>query len=681
MPSTSLTAPGLIQNRAHFLILVGVIDKLLEAYRQPVLPGLEQKIYTLRNRLRLEEKYGNLLGKHLLCALHLLLALYKGPPDEYVGVQHSQMYTCFIDHLEKAYLSEEYRQGGPLAQFLQQLAYFSFTVSLHTYALKAVPSFDKSQGGAFFASLNQARGHLNFDFNPLKTNNLAQHLWAATYDVGGREKSIQCLRFGTPTEEAARTEPKVIPFMRLFLDYCKRTGKRVVSFQHQNPASKSPGKGDESARLNKMFELEKQYRENFFVFGFPMDGDFFNQAEEYGSEIVATGVFQKQFLDHIFDAAGQITLPDCFPHTEVAEIKEVVRDVHTNFFGSKGELTIAERKIYQILTYIYLEEYFILALDADIYHSQCKDAVDRAMVILALTHYLHLLRTGEEDDLIKLKDFEALIHFPGIAAKGLRMNGGRHALLTEVLKHLQGLSGDQKKQIRDYRLTVKGQSCGFKESAFERKPYQDSLGKLPNEAADVVEFARLLELEGRGIWEARLPRFATNYYAKVGEQEVQLKQFERDQDRQVVFVNGEKIEASQIKGEILRLAKGDKALADRIKGLTTQTPTKDVNFILSDRYDNPGLGRVCAPAKLGSLRETYFVDLTQKEGGVNMDIYASYNITNTNSDPTSASSIIAWVPTRLRINVSDGSADATLHWIPSCDEPPPESPFDLKAFF
>jgi len=379
-------------------------------------------------------------------------------------------------------------------------------------AIHQTPTSHKS-GGLLFTLLNKLKGHFNIWFEPLNTNNYISVLWKDVYIIDGKEHTVECLRFGTPTKET-NNDPEILAQLHYFFNYSVLNNQVVVSFQHQNYKPKGSHSGNESSRLEKNLALNDhpRYKNHVYIFAFPMDNEFFNQTGRY-ADLSNIELFKKTFFTVIFGNNEGFYLPkdklDRLNIEYLKDTKEIIDTVHRLFFPkdpklkasdeqtlTKQTLTKDERIIFQLITYLFMEDYFVTALRGNYFNSQCKDDQDRGMVIKALHFYLRMIKLGREKDPEYLRQLRVLIHHAALFIKGAAMHGGRGELLKMVLDFLQKKEGID--SIRSIPINITHgklvSKASLKNSFIEWMPNQ-SIHPLPYEADSFKEYEELIHSE------------------------------------------------------------------------------------------------------------------------------------------------------------------------------------------
>ncbi|MCH9609917.1 MAG: hypothetical protein S4CHLAM45_13570 [Chlamydiales bacterium] len=343
------------------------------------------------------------------------------------------------------------------------------------------------KGGSGFANANKAKGHFNVNFQPLRENNFASRLW--------KQGDTTVLRFGTPTIELNGNGVVVEPLFLLFLDYLKEHNLTLVSFQLQNSKDKQGASGDEHQRLEKILELgrSEEYRDVIKVIAFPMDDDFFFQKNGWADKENAE-IFIGEFRDRILgeDPDSHFSTPGADQY----DVASLLKQVHSAFFDSTETLNHDERQVFQMITYVFLKEYFTHKYQADFSHTQCKDAMDRAMSLNALYYYINLIRTGEHEDSEKLREFRTNVHFAPLLIKGVPMHGKRFELFMKVMAHLEKMKKDQKlANIQRFVVpSAEGRPVTPRPTCTEGRPNQ-TVQSLPSEAKTLDEYKELFALD------------------------------------------------------------------------------------------------------------------------------------------------------------------------------------------
>lgn len=500
--------PGQVQNRAYVLVAEPLFDLLLNP-KEKELP-LTKKAELAVNR-----------ASPYVQPLYLDLAQMFEPGADIYALRER-----FFDKLSALYQSDLYKSDTNFRNELQLIGRTIFSgTPLHAYgedatrlamelggreqinrqqpisqileadrkAIENAPQ--KVRGGTGWAMKEKFRGHRNDDFLPTHRNNPTQNLHTTVYDG---DFQTECLRFGSPTIERVRGGPvEISPAFLLFLDSLKAERQILLSFQHQNPDSTAGNLfgGQESQRLEAMVALGKseEYKDVLKVVTLPMDGDFFKGKGIYKAPIEA-GQFKKILNDKLNDAEHAK-----LPPGHQNEVKKIIEDVHKLYFnGENRPLNVKERQIFQMITYAQIEQYFIGKYRPKYYHSQCKDAMDRAMSLNVIGYYMNMIQAGRHTDAGVIENVRTLTHMAPLLVKGIGMHGERFKLLQDVLDHLQGLTPEAVQAIQN---SEPSSGMKFKETVFKRKSNQ-TVSPLPSGAHNSVQYQERILNEWRHSFEA-----------------------------------------------------------------------------------------------------------------------------------------------------------------------------------
>ena len=397
---------------------------------------------------------------------------------------------------------------------------------------KAINFFSETSSATFTAT-HKARGFTNVNFYPLMTNNFISKLWSVSYFICHNSHTscfkfikTNCIRFGSPTSEQLKfslslskgikkESATVLNSFLGWLDQLVIVGEKVVSFQHQNPKDKGLGKGSEKQRLDLMFEIpflqNKRYAKTYIPIGLAMDGDWYQQTGIYAEESSPYNSFKTEYINFLKGEKNDSNLKTSPYRIDWDQLKNlgldkenVIKDLevqidkmHTIYFDKKNYLSLLERQVFITFSYTFIEEYFILALKADHYHSQCKDAQDRAMTIIILTRWRNLVRSGGINDPAQRKELRTLMHFAGIFIKGTPMHGGEknpingraksflqalHFLEMKILMNKELIQNDE-----DAKLLVNGEEYFFS-NVKVNKTVNQTIDMLPSEAKTQEEY-------------------------------------------------------------------------------------------------------------------------------------------------------------------------------------------------
>lgn len=420
------------------------------------------------------------------------------------------------------------RRGEPLAngediKFFKMLGLptsliKSSTINLaHTIAcdFQAILASSK-KGSKTFKNFHSLRGYFNVAFWPLMINNFPSILWQSEYlDEDGEKFTIRCARLGTPTSQN-KGSPVLLPFFLSFLDMLKINQQRVISFQLQNPKKKITG--NENSRLNLMFQIpdmeDKKYFKTYFPIGLAMTGEWYNQTGKYGIPDLKTELFIEEYLEYLTNPNKEDAKLQCSPYNinwkqfvklgirksnVKQDLKTIFSNLHALYFGKRDSLNHEERKIFITVSYVFIEEYFVLLLEGAYYENQCKDGQDRTMLIFCLKYWRDMVRSHKIHNPSEREKFRCLVHFAGLFIKGAPMHGtksnefkGHAKRCLEVLNFLenQHLLQPQLNE-EDQKITVLEEEFKFLNSSLVLTPNQ-CLNKIPSEAKTIDEYQKIL---------------------------------------------------------------------------------------------------------------------------------------------------------------------------------------------
>lgn len=445
--------PGFVQNRAYILVTEPLLDTLLEG---------GEKLLPLPEKAKLAKERVD-QSRPLLSGLYKTLGQMFQPGADVYALREQ-----FFDELGKAYKSSAYKENKEFRGQLQEIGRAIFTKTpLYTFGedatrsameaggrkpvdiklpiseileqdRKAIESAPEAlTGGAWWAASEKMRGHCNVDFLPTHRNNPTHQLHTTTYEKNGKAFTTECLRFGSPTIERERGGPvEISPAFLLFLDSLRESSEKgkLLSFQHQNPDPEAGNVfgGKESQRLEAMVDLAQLQSDVLTVVTLPMDGPFFKGKKQYEKPMQATEFVQEFKVKMQDPAHAQL------PEGHQDHINKIIDQVHEHYFqGEKRPLTREERQIFQMITYAHIEKYFIGEYKPQYYHSQCKDAMDRAMSLNVISYFIDAIAAGQENNPKVLEHVRTMTHMAPLIVKGIGMHGERFRLLKQVLDFLE----------------------------------------------------------------------------------------------------------------------------------------------------------------------------------------------------------------------------------------------------
>ncbi len=417
------------------------------------------------------------------------------------------------------------------------------------------------KGSFAFKTVNQAAGGYFGDFFPLRRNNFASHLWTGVYTVGSERRTVEFLRFGSPTGQENLDNPAALESaFTCFLDACRRDGKRLVSFQLQNRKVKTGKSDNEQPRIQAMIDLAtREYPDVLKVVTFPMNDEFFKLGLGKGAGTPQRPIETTDFIESLLKRMSNSELfhfPEAnFIKNHEVEIRALFQQIAESCFGAHAVKAAVltenrQKRVFQMLAYTAMIEYCTVYFKADYAHAQCKDAMDRAMSLMSLAYYVNLVRQNREGVAEERENMRVLVHHAPLFIKGMGMHGERFAMLIEALEHLEQRVDFDK--LRDVKTQVGGvdvfpaemaivKAAGQAANPFSIEARAIEGTRVPAQAVDLEEYAALLAAE-HDVYRCVEENYIVNENV-VDRGEATKIQFRKDLDRGWLYLrDGEKLD-------------------------------------------------------------------------------------------------------------------------------------------
>jgi hypothetical protein len=284
-------------------------------------------------------------------------------------------------------------------------------------------------------NIGKAKGTFNVNFDPHRETNTPYANYS--FDWAGKERTN--LRFGTPTWEGWWYSASVIPEFEAYLEALQQEGKQhlYINLQNRNPKYI----GDESGRCKALEKLADKYPDTFFIATFAQDTKFYKQSEQYKDmdnayEFLAT--FERQMFD---DPDSGFFFSNNLKHGDRRlELIQALRDVHSQVFGDRKILTLAERQAFIEISYSLMTLRLLKMSGADTYNMSCKDAIDRGGKCSSLLFYIAGLLNDMTDDPDFKKEHMTVTHAPALIVKKQAIIHSRRERLLQALHILMDLN-------------------------------------------------------------------------------------------------------------------------------------------------------------------------------------------------------------------------------------------------
>jgi hypothetical protein len=379
-----------------------------------------------------------------------------------------QMYPFFEDFISKA-LRAPQREGDGYE--VPKLRFSNLAVSIFdaNQRLGSIPP--EYQQTVMAKQAKKLLGTLGLSFDPTADSNTPWIHSLQTIEFGvGQTKIITVLRHGTPTQDpnitnflarevaniARSLAPNWISHLRqakVIAEYEAHLqadpSKMTLYVNHQEHDEQKEhalhGEGDRSLAIQ---ELEQKFN-NFFFLALPLDGYFWKQSNLPDDAEALINALHTSALKGTHGFALPAKAKQLGGNLE-ADIGDILRKVHSLYFEKKGYLEFKERKVFIMLFYSELKDYFKMALGIDFIVSACKDNKDRgnASAIVDMVKNLVKLKKQNDEEALQEIFFTALAPF---IIKNEFIIHERIMLALDVINFFHYLSPTRKEAIAEDR--------------------------------------------------------------------------------------------------------------------------------------------------------------------------------------------------------------------------------------
>jgi len=273
-------------------------------------------------------------------------------------------------------------------------------------------------------------GHTGYWFDPAWTNK--PHRFGRL-KMGERE--VDWCRFGTPTIQTLRS-CTIAPEFEAFIEDLRHKGQRLLYVNMQNAIPQGLFQGDETARVNALYNLSDRYPEALTVVTLTQDSPFYLQDGPDIPDSQTKGDFVKEFGQQMFVLNrntsgfefGELRNKADFTGPAIELLKAVVNAV----IEEDRPLTVEERRDIIEIYYSALSLFIADYKKAHKLNGTCKDAMDRAGKWAWLTRRLVSIFEKKNATL----ECETIGHAAAIVVKKQPING-RSARLETADARLQ----------------------------------------------------------------------------------------------------------------------------------------------------------------------------------------------------------------------------------------------------
>ncbi|MCE5316039.1 MAG: hypothetical protein LLG04_01575 [Parachlamydia sp.] len=244
------------------------------------------------------------------------------------------------------------------------------------------------------------------------------------FDLPG--KKVPIMRSGTMVRDLAIDEisqkPPVLAMSPEFTYYLLAQAKKgkthlYVNFMRQiQHHTKQHDVEDQRTRLIEQLEMDPATGKTARVITLDKNSPFYYQEGPF-SDLNEVAQFKRQFLANLTQE-GPTARYYWSKHLDAKRWKEtlntIVEQVHQRYFGSKAELSAAERSGFIELAYLKIVEAAIQQLNVDAVNISCRHCIDRAASFIGLFYFDQLLKQSPTLSGEKLSRLMAFVYAPGL---------------------------------------------------------------------------------------------------------------------------------------------------------------------------------------------------------------------------------------------------------------------------
>lgn len=265
--------------------------------------------------------------------------------------------------------------------------------------------------------------YVGYDKENYRTETLLEGnmpLIVARWDFAG--KKVPIMRSGTMVrdlgDEKDRANISMSPEFTYYLLAQAKKGKThlYINLMRQVRQQKKHDIEDQRSWLIEQLETSPSTEKSARVITLDKNSPFYYQEGNY-ADLKEAQEFKKQFLAHLTEE-GPVAHYYWSKHLDAKRWKEtlgsIVELVHQRYFGSKAELSDAERSGFIELAYLKIVEAAAQQLNVDAVNIACRFCIDRGASLISLVYFDQLLKQSPTLSGEKLSRLMAFLYAPGL---------------------------------------------------------------------------------------------------------------------------------------------------------------------------------------------------------------------------------------------------------------------------
>ena len=278
--------------------------------------------------------------------------------------------------------------------------------------------------------LESNSGHF---FNPLLQRNIPNQ-W---FEMNVGEKSFDCIRFASPTEQdfvhQAQVNEEFKGWMRGY--YFNGAHKKHLLINLQDKTS-----WREHARAKALEELANNpdFSRNLVVVTLTMDSEFYHQVTDY-QYMNHAEAFMKQFKEHLLGEGYGYYIPAWVAEVVGEEFFDgAMHAIHRVFFNGRNVLSREARMDFIEIFYSFFVLKLIDALEPNSFSLTCKDGVDAGGAEVGQIYALIKLLNDEKVSEVELEYLNFILFMPAMMVRERGMLQDRFDRMLRMIKAIEG---------------------------------------------------------------------------------------------------------------------------------------------------------------------------------------------------------------------------------------------------
>lgn len=311
----------------------------------------------------------------------------------------------------------------------------------------------KFKGASINTALRQAAGATNLYYDPALLGSVPHILY--TFSRGEEIlrpptfRRLTCIAMASPTTQetplsaVASLTPEFLTYMQVMKE--RKLVHLYINVQDDRATSY------EKERCEVIKSLQEAFRENFRYLSLPHDSEFYLQTGEF-AKTQASSLFLANLQAEMFSSKKDSGFH--FPNALIKDFNWrlvfVGDECLEMLYGSKKELTVAEKQVFIDIFYSLLTLKLLCTLKIDMFNISCKSGFNRAgknnSLLFKILCILHNKEDSEEHALMH----RVITHGPAMLVEQQTITLDRRERLINALALLQTKSvQDKLKELRE----------------------------------------------------------------------------------------------------------------------------------------------------------------------------------------------------------------------------------------